>query len=146
MKTITTKRGIEVDVYINSFHNFNTTTTLEVTAVVENGEKDFTLELSNQYGNCNVENIEDFFNDADTSLLEVWADAIELAFLSGELQKWCVLQAEIGKYYSFSMFTFNAVNVVINGIESDRLAINGKQFYHEQLSGVKQIKEFLNIA
>lgn len=142
----TTKRNIAYTLEVNSFHNFNTVSTLEVTAITEEGGKDFTLTLDNSTGEINEYNVNEFLNDADLTEVEEWVDATVISYLSSELQKWCIRNAELGKYYSFYIYTFNACNAVVNGLECDRLNFNGKSFLGEQLTGVEQIKQFLNKA
>lgn len=140
-----TKRNIGYDLEAISYHNGNTTTTIEVLATCEEGSKTFYLDFCNKHLKCNDDNINDFIDDADLTEIETWVDETTIGYLSSELQKWCIRKTETGKYYSFSMFTFNTVSCVVNGMESDRLCLNGKTFFSNHLVGEEQIKEFLRL-
>lgn len=138
-----TKRNIGYDLEAISYYNGTSIATIEVLATCEEGEATFYLDVCNKHGKCDDYNIQDFIDDADLTEIEKWVDETTLGYLSSELQKWCIREAETGKYYSFSLFSFNDCRVVINGIESDRLCLNGKTFFSINLVGEEQIKDFL---
>jgi len=138
-----TQRNIEYDLEAIEYSNFNTTSTIKVLATCENGYKKFILEFDNKYGGINEHNIQEFLDDADLTEIENWVDETEIGWATAEIQKWCIRKSELGKYYSFSVFTFNDFSIVINCMESDRLSLTGKIISSEILSGLEQVNDFL---
>lgn len=140
-----TKRNIGYDLEAISYHNGNTTTTIEVLVTCEEGDKTFYLEFCNKYLKCNDDNIQEFINDADLTEIENWVDETTIGYLTSEVQKWCIRNSELGQYYSFSVNTFNNCMISVVGMESDRLGVIGKTFFTATLVGEEQIKEFLRL-
>lgn len=138
-----TQRNIEYDLEVIEYSNFNTTSNIKVLVTCENGDKEFFLDFDNQYGDINEDNINQFIDDADLTEIENWVDETEIGFAVAEIQKWCIRKSELGKYYSFSVFTFNNFSIVINCMESSRLFVTGKTISSEILKGLDQVNDFL---
>lgn len=138
MKTLKTKLGIEVDLYLDNIDNVN----IKITASCEEGTKDFFID----HGLCSKD-LEDVANEPDLigylmdeinldiSHILKWTDMVTVGFLIAEVAKCCFIsQDRLG----IDFYDKNIVIILNEG--SDCREINGieeiKNFLEEHKNGI----------
>lgn len=141
METKQTQRGIEYDLEIVSFHNWNRTTTFEVLATVENGSEVFYIDVDNQ----GYHFVFDDYDEAalDFTEVEQWADATDISWAVGEIQKKCIMKSFDNKHYAYTVHTNDTFVITIMVFEKFLGSLsNVVETYH--LTGLEQVNDFLS--
>lgn len=136
-----TKRNIEYDLEIVSFHNGNKTTTFEVLATVENGSETFEIEVEHHGQPFTQDDV----NEAELDLTEVeqWADATEISWAVSAIQYYCVMKSVDNKYYAYTVYTNDTFTISVMVFEKVVVHI-GNVVESYNLKGLEQVNEFLN--
>ena len=117
METIelTTKRGLDYELGIESYSEDRIKTRFEVQALCPEGTKEFFIDVPNYGHEFDQENddLSEIFSAMDLTPVERWVDSVVCAEIARLATEVCVNNTTDENYWSFSIYTLDVVRVSI---------------------------------